>query len=284
MVTAHDSDSAQLVDLNPVSGANPRLRAVGDRITVSLPGSEDVQFARGDSREELALVTEYRTHVTSPGGGDVEFRGVLLRCLDGHALVWLANSPAAEAAYRSEDIARFCEGAGLRHDELTLDYAAVLRIAANARRLGEGTGRVSRLAEGVGRASGASIVLGTLLVFSALALGLIPHPTNEPGPIAAVAAGFLVLVFGFSWLGLHLASRPIARGRGRGVWIGAGLLALLVTVVFAAAGVQLAGLTVLSSCLVPAGIGLWLLGVPGLPWSLAATAPRAPQLLAAGQA
>lgn len=277
MVTSHDSGSAQVVDLNPVSEASPRLRAVGDRVIVSVPGSDDRQFTRGQERNEVALVTEYRTHVTLPGGSDVEYRGVLLRCLDGHALAWISNAPAEAPAYRSDDIARFCEAARLRHDELLLDYSAVLRIAANAQRVGAGTGRVSRVADGLGRVSSACIVLGTLLVFSALAMGLIPHPTNEPGPIALVAVCFLVLVFGFSWLGLRLAGRPIARGSGRWVWLASGALALVVTVVCAVAGAQLSSLSVLATCLIPAGVCLWLIGVPGLPWAQAATAPRAPQ-------
>lgn len=276
MVTTSDSGPTQTVDLTPVAGANPQLRVADGQILVAQPGLGERRFAIGDGREQVALVTEYRTQVTLPQGVDVEYRGVLLRCLDGRAHAWLASTPADSQVYRSEDVAGFSQHAGLRHDDMRLDYSALLRIAAKAERFGEGTGQVSRFAEGLGRVGSAFIVLGTLFAFSGLAMGLIPHATDEPGPIAAVAVSFIVLVFGFSWLGIHLAGRSSAR-RGAPIWIAAAALALIVTVVCAVGGARLAGLGVLGTCLIPVGACLWLVGVPLLPWSLSAVAPRSPQ-------
>ncbi|SER76687.1 hypothetical protein SAMN05443377_10978 [Propionibacterium cyclohexanicum] len=275
MVT-QESGPVQIAHLDPVTGCGPRLTTAAGQLTVGMDGLDDLVFSIGDAREQIGLLTEYRTQVTTPDGVDTEYRGILLRCLDGRAHVWLTNVPADVVVYRHEDVVQFCEQAGLRHDEMRFDYAALLRISAKARRVGHGTGQVSRYAESLGRAGSAFIVLGTLLAFSALALGLIPHPTNAPGPIAAVAVGFIVVVFGFSWLGLRLAARPVARRRAT-LWVGAAVVALIVTIACGFAGVHLAALNVLATCLIPAGVFLWLIGIPLLPWSLDAIAPTDPQ-------
>lgn len=280
MATVPDSTSSGAASgaqarLVPLSGRNPTVDAAAGRIVVLPQDGPPREFAQGDGRDKVALVTEYRTHVTLPGGTDKEYRGVMLRCLDGQALVWLTNSPLEEIVYRPGDVQFFCEQAGLRYDEMTLDYATLLRITGDAQRAGEGTGEVKRSADTVGRAASAGIVLGALACFAALAM-FITNVTVDAARIITVLACFVIVVFGFSWLGHRLAARTPPQDPGRRKWFVLAGLGLIATVVCAVADVRVGGAPVAATCLVPLGFCLWCLGIPGLPWSQAALLPRQP--------
>lgn len=269
------ADTQSSYSLQPHGDLNPVLMVSGHNLTATGADGRVNVFPIGKGRGQVALLTEYRTHIPDTKRGDVEYRGLLLRENGGKTLAWVANTPVAATAYASDDINGFCDATGLDHDELILEHAALLRLVMHIPGLGAGTAPISRGAATLNPLSGLAVLLGAIGVFLALAVQIAPTPIHQGASLMEVVALFVgvLLVFGAAgwWLsGTHAAER------GRRIWWAASFVVLLATIVGA-----IAFHTTISAviAIIAGGIGIsiWLAGIPAARWARLAVQPANPR-------